>query len=277
MKKHSGRNGSTPSEKPAVKTTIVGGRPPGSGKETDLVPRGIEILIKKASVDHAFKEALLKERAAAASRIDLSLEDTEVTMLNNIPQPHLEGIISATKVSPNMRQIFLGCTAAVMLAALTATASASDDDSRLVPQGIRPDDVGTLGIRPDIVEYQKTPEPYFKKAESDVQLETGTLEVKITDRSNSAPLNSIKVYFIRVGSPVTSGQDRTEGLGYTNALGVYRIEGIPVGKYSVEVANDRRYFFQSKEIEVVASTENLISFRLDRRGDAVTKGIRAYY
>ena len=277
MKEHSDRSKNAPSEKPAVKTTIVGGRPPGSGKETDSVPRGIEILVKKASVDSVFKEALLKERAAAASRIDLTLENSEVSMLNNIPQPHLEGMISATKVSPNMKQIFLGYTAAVMLAALTATASASDDDSRGMTQGIRPDDVATRGIRPDIVEYQKTPEPYFKKAESDAQLETGMLEVKITDRSSSVPLNSIKVYFIRAGSPGTVEQDRTEGLGYTNALGVYRIEGIPVGKYSVEAAKDSRYFFQSKEIEVVASTENLISFQLDRRGDAVTKGIRAEY
>ncbi len=265
------------SEKPAVKTTIVGGRPPGSGKEIDSVPRGIEILVKKASVDPAFKEVLLKERAVAASRIDLSLEDTEVTMLNNIPQPHLEGIISATKVSPNMKQVFLGYTAAVMLAALTATASASENDYRAATQGISPDDVATRGIRPDIVEYyQKAPEPYFKKAESDAQLETGTLEIKVTDRVNSLPLNSMEVYFVKTSNQEINEQNRTEGLGYTNALGIYRIEGIPVGKYSLEV-KDSRYFFQSKEIEISANTENLINFQLNRRDAVGTEGIRPDY
>lgn len=178
-------NDSTSSEKPAVKTTIVGGRPPGSGKESDSVPRGIEILVKKASVDSGFKEALLKERAAAACRINLSLENSEVSILNNIPQPHLEGIISATKVSPNMKQIFLGYTAAVMLAALTVTANASEDDyGGIITRGISPDHVGSRGIRPDIVEYQKTPAPYFRKAAADAKLETGTLEVKAIDSVN---------------------------------------------------------------------------------------------
>jgi len=262
-------------EKPAVKTTIVGGRPPGSGKEIDSVPRGIEILVKKASVDPTFKETLLKERATAANRIGLSLEETEVTMLNNIPQPHLEGIISATKVSPNMKQVFLGYTAAVMLAALTATAGASEDDYRAVTRGISPD--ATLGIRPDIIEFQKTPEPYLKKAESDLQLETGILEVKITERANSLPLNSIKVYFIKISEQEINEKNRTQGLGYTNTLGIYRIEGVPVGKYSIEVTKDSRYFFQSKEVEISANIENLINFQLDRKDAVGTDGIRPDY
>ena len=55
-----------PPEQEAVNTTIVGGRPPGCGKPVGEIPRGIEILVKKASVDEAFKELLLARRAEAA-------------------------------------------------------------------------------------------------------------------------------------------------------------------------------------------------------------------
>ena len=37
-----------PAEQQAVRTTIVGGRPPGSGRSDVAVPRGIEVLVKKA-------------------------------------------------------------------------------------------------------------------------------------------------------------------------------------------------------------------------------------
>ena len=47
-------------EREAVCTTIVGGRPPGCGTKVGNIPRGIEILVKKASVDPDFKKLLLK-------------------------------------------------------------------------------------------------------------------------------------------------------------------------------------------------------------------------
>ena len=51
-----------PTEQRAVRTTIVGGRPPGSGQPIGDIPRGIEILLKKAAVDPAFQELLLRQR-----------------------------------------------------------------------------------------------------------------------------------------------------------------------------------------------------------------------
>ncbi len=262
------------SEKPAVKTTIVGGRPPGCGKDVDSVPRGIEILVKKASVDHAFREVLLKERAAAANRISLSLDDTETVMLNNIPQSHLEGIISATKVSPNMKQVFLGYTAAVMLAALTATANAADYDDLMRQRGTRyknTDFANSRGIRPDAVEYNKDTVAYFNKAESEARLETGILEAKITDKISNLPLNSIKVYFLK------KDNSETNGLGYTDALGIYRIEGLPIGTYYITVAKDSKYFVQSKELEINANKENAINFQLVRTDQVATEGMRPDY
>ncbi len=52
-------NASRPVEQEAVRTTIVGGRPPGSGQPSTNVCRGWEVLLKKASVDPEFKRLLI--------------------------------------------------------------------------------------------------------------------------------------------------------------------------------------------------------------------------
>ncbi|MBM4035019.1 MAG: hypothetical protein FJ291_25025 [Planctomycetes bacterium] len=109
-----------PIEQPAVKTTIVGGRPPGPGKGVGTIPRGIEVLVKKASVDPGFKQVLLARRAEAAKEIELPLEPAEAMMLNAVPAAQLEAIIASTTVAPVSRAAFLGRAAAVMLAALGA-------------------------------------------------------------------------------------------------------------------------------------------------------------
>jgi len=88
----------------------------------DSVPRGIEVLIKKAAVDSEFRAVLLAEREAAASRIGLKLTPAEATLLHAIPRVQLDVTISRTRVAPRTRNAFLGYTAAVMLAALGATA-----------------------------------------------------------------------------------------------------------------------------------------------------------
>ncbi|MBM4037376.1 MAG: hypothetical protein FJ290_02580 [Planctomycetes bacterium] len=123
-------------EAEAVRTTIVGGRPPGSGKEVGDIPRGLEVLVKKAVVDPDFRALLLERRAGAASEIGLALEPAEAAMLNAVPAPQLEAIIARTTVSPITRAAFLGKAAAVMLAALGADVAVAGE-------------VGTLGITPD--------------------------------------------------------------------------------------------------------------------------------
>jgi hypothetical protein len=148
------------------------------------------------------------------------------------------------------------------------------DDYGIVTKGISPDDRATRGIRPDIVEYQKTPAPYFRKAEADAKLETGTLQVEVIDRFNRLPIKTIKVHFVKIRTQETGEQVLTEGLGYTDAIGVYRIDGVPIGKYSIEVAGDRRYFFESRGVEIIANTENLVNFQLEPERDTLTKGIR---
>lgn len=105
-------------EPDAVRTTIVGGRPPANGVIPRHIPRGLEVLIKKAAVDPTFKKILFEKRAAAAEAIGLKLTGTEQAMLAAVPLPQLEGIIAHTRVSPGLRPAFLGYAAGAMLAAL---------------------------------------------------------------------------------------------------------------------------------------------------------------
>jgi hypothetical protein len=63
--------------KPAAKTTIVGGRPPGKGIEAEDVPRSIEILLKKAAIDESFRKMFMRDRRKAAEAIGLTLNPVE--------------------------------------------------------------------------------------------------------------------------------------------------------------------------------------------------------
>lgn len=119
-----------PLEQEAVRTTIVGGRPPGSGQPVGEIPRGIEVLVKKAAVDAEFKALLLSRRAAAAEAIGLTLQPAEAAMLAVAPAEQLEAIIARTSVPQEHRRAFLGWAAAAMLAALGALATAKGCEAR---------------------------------------------------------------------------------------------------------------------------------------------------
>jgi hypothetical protein len=130
--------GDRPIEQPAVKTTIVGGRPPGCGRPLGPIPRGIEVLIKKAAVDAEFKALLLANRDAAAMEIGLALDPAEAMMLRSAQAGQLEAIIARTQVAPSARSAFLGRAAAMMLAALGAGTIAGCDQGA-PSTGILPD------------------------------------------------------------------------------------------------------------------------------------------
>ncbi len=138
-----------PREQPAVYTTIVGGRPPGSGTEVGAVPRGIEVLVKKASVDPEFRKVLIQSRDRAAREIELELDPAEAAMLQQIPGEQLNAIIDNTVVPPDSRRVFLGKVAALMLAAIGVT---------MLGQSCEEEDV-VLGSRPDSTDQQDTTSP----------------------------------------------------------------------------------------------------------------------
>ena len=134
-----GRNEShRPLEQPAVVTTIVGGRPPGAGQPIGTIPRGIEVLVKKAAVDAEFRLMLLDQRADAAAVIGLQLEPAEAMMLRAISREQLATIVARTILPETQRRTFLGQAASAMLATLGLASSSCR--SRTPP---------TTGIAPD--------------------------------------------------------------------------------------------------------------------------------
>jgi hypothetical protein len=121
------------------------------------IPRGVEVLVKKAAVDPAFKKLLVEKRAEAAEVIALKLEPAEAAMLAAVPEAQLRAIVANTKVSPNVRPAFLGYAAGVMLAALGATTTACDDPtSPPVTLGSQPDP--PPGVIDDAQDALKQPE-----------------------------------------------------------------------------------------------------------------------
>jgi len=162
-------------EQEAVRTTIVGGRPPGSGQPIGPVPRGIEILLKKAVVDPEFRKLLLDDPNQAAASIELELDPVESAMLRTFPKEQLAAVIDKTQVPQTQRRAFLGHTAALMLTVLGGATFIAG-----CPKGIRPDiltphedfrwnnrkeelDPPVTGIRPDVPEEESVevgePEP----------------------------------------------------------------------------------------------------------------------
>jgi hypothetical protein len=83
------------------------------------IPVGIDVLIKKASIDPEFRQILLEKRGEAACEIGLELTETEQKMLSSISLEQLEKIIDNTKVKPENRNIFRGKAVKLMLAAAT--------------------------------------------------------------------------------------------------------------------------------------------------------------
>lgn len=139
-------------EKDTVRTTIVGGRPPGSGRSTGTIPRGIEVLVKKAAVDPEFRELLFEQRGAAAAAIELELDPAEHAILNAIPQEQLAQIVSQTTVPVEQRRVFLGRLAVAMLAVLGGSLAGCEPDAPFytMSAGIRSVlPPATDGIRPD--------------------------------------------------------------------------------------------------------------------------------
>ncbi len=86
-------------------------------------PRGLEVLLKKASVDAEFRALLLENRPRACAAINLQLDPAEAAMLDTMPAQQLDAIIQRTRVRPEDRRVFLGKAASVMLAALGAGVS----------------------------------------------------------------------------------------------------------------------------------------------------------
>jgi len=100
--------------------TIVGGRS-AAYRELGNFPRGIEVLLKKAKVDPAFREQFLENPVTAADGIDLHLTDSEKKVLTTTPKNLLETMIGNTFVPRHHVATFLKAGSAAMLALVLGT------------------------------------------------------------------------------------------------------------------------------------------------------------
>jgi len=198
------------------------------------VPRGIEILVKKAAVDAEFRELLLGERAAAADRIGLVLEPAESEMLRTIPRPQLERVIGQTAVPLAARAAFLGYAAVVMLATGTPTAFADNIHVR-------------TGINPDLVEKKRDP--------VDLEVGTGAIEGAVVEIGGVA------------AAGVTVEILETDFSTVTAADGTFLIKDVPPGVYDVRIHGGAYASKTQKNVTVKAAAITAISFAVETVGE----------
>jgi ankyrin repeat protein len=100
--------------------TIVGGRARSNRLVGDF-PRGIEILLKKASVDSVFGQYLLQDPTGAARSIALDLTPVEKSILTNTSTSILQKMIASTRVPKQHVKTFQTArTAAILVLVLSS-------------------------------------------------------------------------------------------------------------------------------------------------------------
>jgi hypothetical protein len=207
------------------------------------IPRGIEILVKKAAVDLLFKQVLLDKRSGAAEMIGLALNPTETAMLDSIPREQLEAIIAGTKVQPGIRSAFLGYTAAVMLAALGCSTPVKQANV---------DDINTEGgVRPDIEHVVNKPSaPVWQDESGKVTVKAGVLSGTVSNVDGYRVEGPI-VHLSGVVHDEATGKDvpvNMEFRGEDN--GSFLLNPAPAGKFTVS-AWGGTYMGQTKENVVI--------------------------
>jgi hypothetical protein len=204
------------------------------------IPRGVEVLVKKAVVDPAFKKILLETRARAADDIALKLSPSEAAMLDAVPAEQLRAIIGRTKVSPNLRPAFLGCAAGAMLAAL-GTAAYADDPGEW--------DMRTTGIAPDI-----PPKVYDRDINDPA-------EIEVPDGAGIIYGRVVNEF----GDPVGNAEvkiEETDLWTVTNRYGFYVLTPVPPGTYNLIFQGDGLGTERRSQVKVKAGYKTEASVKL---------------
>jgi hypothetical protein len=194
--------------------TIVGGRPFAGRSVRSSIPRGIEVLVKKASVDPEFRKTLLERRAKAAEEIGLELTAAEAAMLDSVPPAQIGKIIENTTVPDEQRRVFLGKIGVAMLAVLgigLSTAGCITLGHTARPEDFdRPDFSKAGGIRPDRPDPERGPEPPALKPKPKAQVEAVPVAPKRERLKVTTEVTGIYSLAVTVGydCPFDSGNVR---------------------------------------------------------------------
>jgi hypothetical protein len=208
-----------------------------------ITPRGVEVLVKKASVDPGFKKTLLAKRADAAEDIALKLEPAEAAMLDAVPAEQLRAIINRTKVSPNLRPAFLGTVAAVMLAALASKTPAEDLKIKVKSYGVDAE------VPPGIVD----PPPITPATETVGSGESGHGKVSGIVKDNR-------------GNPMPDALVTVSGTKLftaTNADGSFIITPVPAGFVTVEAFSTEYGSIERTNVKILADYTTVLTFQYE--------------
>ena len=131
-------------------------QPPNAS--TPRRPRGLELLLERATADPVFRDNLIRHRAQAAHDAGVALNPSEVAILEHVPFEQIHALVRAMPSRVQPRSSRLRQVASVMLAALAApspgckdapppvSSDARDAGSPVVP----PRRVAIGGVRPDM-------------------------------------------------------------------------------------------------------------------------------
>lgn len=227
------------------------------------VPRGVEVLLKKAAVDPPFRKALLAERSRAAARIGLSLTAAEAAMLDALPAAYLERVVARTNVPPRYRAVFMGYAAAAMLAVLGASKTAAEPAARVA--GIEPDEPPpSRGNDYPLVDILPSPDDDAWLKTLSAPADAGAIAVAVTNAAGYP-----------VEGAYVSIRGTVDGAGVTDADGHFFLTSLPAGPYLVLCS---RADYAAATEKNVAVREGLVTYvkltLLPRQEDLLTKGIR---
>jgi hypothetical protein len=201
------------------------------------IPLGVEVLVKKAAVDPAFKKLLLEKRAGAAEAIALTLSAAEAAMLEAVPEAQLRAIVANTKVSPNLRPAFLGYAAGAMLAALIAK----------VPDAEAGDIVyKTYGISPEI------PPETAANNETETAIEYGWISGQVTSEDGDAVPRALVIV------------EKSKWYAITDKDGYYQIRVVlvPEGVYSITATHPDYEPKTQTDVKVISGIRTNLPFTL---------------
>ncbi|UCH79041.1 MAG: carboxypeptidase regulatory-like domain-containing protein [Candidatus Coatesbacteria bacterium] len=205
------------------------------------IPRGVEVLVKKAAVDPSFKKLLLQRRAESAQAIALTLSPAEEAMLAAVPEAQLRAIVASTKVSPSLRPAFLGYAAAAMLAALSVSAARATADHNAEQEIIT-----STGIRSETAEGRtEVARIVFDYYGVELTDNAGVVAGTVIDQRGDS-VTGVLIAFKKISRFATSDTD-----------GIYYLADIPPGKYKVTAS---RVGFIKKTCEIEVKTGTLTEF-----------------
>ncbi|MGD8718949.1 MAG: carboxypeptidase-like regulatory domain-containing protein [Candidatus Zixiibacteriota bacterium] len=220
------------------------------------IPRNVEVLIKKAAVDPAFKKVLLSKRARAAEDIGLALEPAEAAVINAVPEDQLRAIINRTKVKPGLRPAFLGSAATAMLAAIgttvitPASGRAGEKTYGISPGSIPPDAIRPPGAPP-------SRDPNVAPEDMDLEAEYSVLFGRVLNSENR-PISNVKITV----STMEGDKSTT-----TNAAGEYEIENVRLGCWSVKASKPGYEADIQENIYILKDYKTSVTFVLVKKED----------